>query len=309
MTESTAEGFGHAKVILLGEHAVVHGSPALAAAIEGGFRAEARRGGGPSLAVPAWGVAVRPGDDDVLARALSALIEEAPPAARDATLVVEPRVPSRAGLGSSAALAVAAARALSRLAGEEPDDERVEAWAGRAEEVFHGAGRASGVDAAVACRGGALRFVRGERPRRLALGRPLEAVVAQVEPRAPTSEMVARVGRALEADPVRVRAIFGRIAALVDEAVAAAEAGDDGRLGALLDANHGLLAELDLATPRLEAACAAARSAGALGAKLTGAGGGGCIVALAPGRQEEVRAALAPLASWVAVSPLGGGRG
>lgn len=160
--KGTSEGFGHAKVILLGEHAVVHGHPALAAAIDHGFRAEASLVGGPRLEVPAWQVSVRPGDEDPLAQAFAVLLEAAPAAVQQASVLVEPRVPSKAGLGSSAAMSVAIVRALCGLAGRHADDGEVEAWAGLAEEVFHGAGRASGVDAAVACRGGALRFVRGE---------------------------------------------------------------------------------------------------------------------------------------------------
>lgn len=141
----------------------------------------------------------------------------------------------------------------------------------------------------------------------MTFARPLSVVVAQVEPRASTKAMVEHVSRALEADPERVRGIFDTIGALVDSAVESASVGDAEKLGRLFDDNHRLLAELGLSTPGLEGACAAARDAGALGAKLTGAGGGGCMVALAPGRETAVRAALEPHASWVAATPLGGG--
>jgi len=304
---TTFEGFGHAKVILLGEHAVVHGHPALAAAIDRGFRAEARLGIEPLLEIPAWQVSVRPGDEDPLARALEVLLAAAPEQVRRASILVEPRVPSRAGLGSSAAMSVAIARALSGLSGRAASDDEIEAWAGRAEEVFHGAGRASGVDAAVACRGGTLRFVRGEPPRQVSFARPLSVVVAQIEPRASTKAMVEQVSGALEREPRRVRGIFDEIGALVDDAVDAASAGDAEGLGRLFDDNHRLLGELGLSTPGLERGCELARNAGALGAKLTGAGGGGCMVALSPGCENAVRAALEAHASWVAATPLGGG--
>lgn len=292
----SARGIGRSKVILLGEHSVVYGQPALAAALGLGVRVRAEQAERPSLAVPAWGVEVGPGEADDLSRVFAALLAEAPPAVRSARLIVDPEVPSRAGLGSSAALAVAMIRALASLSGETLSDDEVERRAGLAETIFHG--RASGIDAAVACRGGALRFVRGEPPR--SVGCPLlPAVVAQVEPRSPTSEMVALVGRALEAEPDRIGAIFAEIGVLVDSAVSRLEAGDLTGLGGLMGHNHRLLRELGVSTEALDDGCHAALAAGAVGAKLTGAGGGGCLIALAPGCDEAVEAALSPRSLWV----------
>jgi mevalonate kinase len=299
-----SEGRGLAKVILLGEHAVVHGQPALAAALDVGVRVRAVRAASPRLLVPAWDVDVGPDGGSELSTVFRAILAEAAPVVREVELTVAPEVPSRAGLGSSAALAVAMVRALATLAGERPDADEIEARASRAEAIFHG--RASGIDAAVACRGGVLRFVRGERPAAVAC-RPLPAVVAQVEPRTSTSEMVARVARALEAEPRRVGAVFEEIGGLVDEAVRRVEVDDLDSLGDLMDRNQGLLRDLGVSTPALDRACARAREAGAVGAKLTGAGGGGCMIALAPGCEDAVAAALEPLSTWVRRARLGEG--
>ncbi len=304
-----AEGVGQAKLILLGEHAVVHGRPALAAALDRGVHATARRGRvrvkGPRVRVPAWQVDVVPdanGDD--LERAMARLFEASPSEVRDAVVDVEAVVPSRAGLGSSAALSVAVVRALAALAGDDLDVIRTEVLAGLAEEVFHG--RASGIDAAVAARGGVLRFLRGAAPVAVDLGAPLPAVVAYVEPRVPTREMVSQVGAAYGKRPEEVGARFEAIGRLVDDATTALVDGALDDLGRLMNENHAELSALGLSTPTLEEACAVARSAGAVGAKLTGAGGGGCMMALAPGCESEVAAALEPLALWVTTVRLGG---
>jgi mevalonate kinase len=297
-------GFGHSKLILLGEHAVVHGRPALAGALDVGVRVTARPGSGPRLRIPAWGLDVEPASSasDDLTRAMGRLFERAPAGARRAVAEAEPEVPSRAGLGSSAALSVAVVRALADLGGEDPDEGAVEALAGLAEEVFHGS--ASGIDAAMASRGGVIRFVRGEAPAPVAC-EPLQVAVAWVQPRVPTRDMVDRVRAALDANPAEIEAVFDEIGGLVGRAADAIARADLAGLGRLLDENHRLLARLGLSTPELDAACEAARRAGALGAKLTGAGGGGCVMALAPGRARAVEAALAGGAGWVRLALLG----
>src|SRR5262245_61969605 len=119
--KNEGEGRGAGKVILLGEHAVVYGHPALAAALDLGVRAQARKAGGPArLRVPAWGIDVpaagadaAAGEASAPARALAALEAALGLAPGGHDLDAEATVPARAGLGSSAAFAVAAARALS----------------------------------------------------------------------------------------------------------------------------------------------------------------------------------------------------
>jgi mevalonate kinase len=272
--------FAHGKILLLGEHAVVHGRPALAAGLSRGMSAEVVDGAEPRLQIPAWGVDVTPHDDSAVARAFAALLGALPDAFAGATVRVVPGIPGGAGLGSSAALAVATARALAEHAQVTLDEAALFDAAMAAEQVFHG--NPSGLDHAAAMRGGLMRYVRGTPPsiEPVVAAQPISLVVAQVEPGADTGRMVGGVASRLQRLPTAIGATLDAIAALVDRAQSAVEAGDQATLGEAMTVNHGLLAALGVSTPALDVACHKARTAGALGAKLTGAGGGGCIVAL-----------------------------
>jgi mevalonate kinase len=193
-------------------------------------------------------------------------------------------------------MAVASARALAEAAGHLLAPDQLFEAAMAAERVFHG--NPSGLDHAVAIHGGLMHFVRGNPPRMrsVALGGHFRLLVAQVEAGADTGRMVASVAALREAHPV-ARALCADIGALVAEAETALTAGDQAAVGRLMNLNHGLLSALGVSTASLDAAVHAARAAGALGAKLTGAGGGGCMVALVTDdTAPAVAAALAPLA-------------
>lgn len=276
-----------AKVILLGEHAVVHGKLALAGALDRGATARATRVGAPgSLRLLPWGRVARPGEQDEVARAFRAVVDAVlgPDAHVDAE--VETEVPGGAGLGCSAAIAVALARAVAAADGRTLDDDSAAAAGNAWEKVFHG--NPSGIDAAVAARGGVLAFRRGEPPRRVSVREPLALAVAYTGEAASTRQMVSQVARQLERRPQVVERTLDGIDTLSLKAVGAIEDGRLHELGRLMDLNHALLAGLLVSTERLELACNTARAAGALGAKLTGGGGGGSAIALAPGRVEHV---------------------
>jgi mevalonate kinase len=272
-------GFGRGKVILLGEHAVVHGEPALAGALARGVRAVAAPGPA-QLRVAPWGVEARPGGAAPVDRAFAAML--AATGAGAVTVTAEAEIPVSAGLGSSAALAAAVARALSA------DATRIEDAVAASERVFHG--NPSGIDAAMALGGGFGRFTRAGGLARFAAA-PVRICIANTGRRRDTGALVAGVGARLAERPAETGALLRSIGTLVDEGVAALRDGRLADLGAVMDRNQSALAELGVSCPELEAACALARAAGALGAKLTGAGGGGCVVALAPGREEPVLAA------------------
>jgi mevalonate kinase len=280
------------KVILLGEHAVVYGAPALAAGIDRGVTASAEVSPAASLRVGERQVTA--GDGSELARALTALFAalDAPPLAVTAEL----ELPAGAGLGASAALGVAIARAVLAVAQPDVTPESPEARtrvlvaADAWERVFHG--NPSGVDAAAAASGGCIRYSRLEGPTNVPVARTLPLVIALAGPPASTREMVEQVARLFERRPeLREKSVNG-IGALVENARLCIEAGDLPGLGKLMDLNQMLLAGLMLSTEGIERACAAARGAGALGAKLTGSGGGGAVVALADLDPEPVLAAL-----------------
>jgi mevalonate kinase len=138
---------------------------------------------------------------------------------------------------------------------------------------------------------------RGSVVQAIASAVPLVLAIGHSGTSSSTSAMVEAVARLLEEQPASVRQTFDAIHGIVRDAKRAMEVGDLGVLGHLLDANQRLLAALRLSTPEIESMCHAARAAGALGAKLTGAGGGGCVVALV-GTPEVGEAVVA---GWNAV--------
>ena len=273
------------KVILLGEHAVVYGVPAIAAGIERGVEASAVAAPSSTLRV-AQRRAVA-GDDSELGRAFGALLESlaAPPLAVEANL----GLPPGSGLGASAALAVAIARAVLEASGVPRDPQRVLAAAAAWEGVYHG--NPSGVDAAAAAHDGCLWFDKATGLQPIALGRDLVLAIGLAGPPASTKAMVEGVARLRERRPEVVDKALEGIHALVRNAKLCLEAGDLPGLGSLMNYNQMLLSGLFVSTEGIERCCGLARDAGALGAKLTGAGGGGAVVALCEGSAEPVLSA------------------
>lgn len=280
-------------MILLGEHSVVHGSPAIAMGINRGISAVARPADKDLLTVSPWSSRVRPRDkgDEPLERAFAIALStysSRPPLRID----VQVDLPSGAGLGCSAALGVAIFDAIDGALCIKRSREELGARVRRWEEVFHGS--PSGIDNMTAAVGGLLRYEKGAPLERLSLARPIQIVVAHSGETSKTKEMVSLVASQLASDSARVRGKFDEVSDLVDRAEAALSTGDLPTLGRLLNVNHGILSSLLLCTPRIEELCRLARAEGALGAKVTGAGGGGCIVALAEDERhaERIRDAL-----------------
>ncbi|MSP62437.1 MAG: mevalonate kinase, partial [Myxococcales bacterium] len=205
------------------------------------------------------------------------------------TLTARFDLPTGAGLGSSAALSVALVRALGLVADRVIAGHLLLDAAMAAETVFHG--RASGIDHAVAALGGFGLFTREHGLRPLDRARPVPLVVGHSGRERDTQGRVARVAELHSEQPEETRARFAAIATLVARAALAIGEGNFGELGAAMDENQRHLAALEVSCQEIEALCAIARDAGAVGAKLTGGGGGGCVIALAPGREEAVRAA------------------
>jgi mevalonate kinase len=285
----TCVGFG--KIILLGEHAVVYGYPALAAALDRGVTIApvATPAGGPlRLELRVWNVAVVAGDEHPVARSLAAIADELGAGRPPLSLIGDAQIPPGAGLGSSAALAVAVARAVLTHLQRPLDLGLLTRAAGASEALVHG--RPSGVDVALAIAGGVGVFRRTTGLLPLTRVPPLRVLVGPSGAPRSTAAMIDQVAQATGGQPDDAR--LRELGALTDTATAALIAGDRAGLGAAMNRAHGLLADLGVSTPALDALCEAARAAGADGAKLTGAGGGGAVIAVAPpGREPAVLAA------------------
>jgi mevalonate kinase len=278
-----------AKIILLGEHAVVYGQPALAVPVSGvRARATARLGapgGGITLSAPDLGE--QPFDeesDDERAQALLLAARNAAqlvcpgPARPDLALTLSSQIPMARGMGSSAAVSAAIGLAVCGLYGLEIDSATLSALVYRTEALLHGA--PSGVDNTVVAYERTVWFIRGQEPIFVPIGAPLHLLIADTGAPSQTKDTVAAVRRRREQAPAHIDEVCAGIGALVMQARRAATEGDLPGLGRAMCANHALLQSLAVSTPRLDAVVDAALGAGALGAKLTGGGGGGCAVAL-----------------------------
>ncbi|MGB8331384.1 MAG: mevalonate kinase [Polyangiales bacterium] len=281
-------GFGGGKVILLGEHAVVHGFPAIAAGIDRGVSAWAQAAQRDLLRLSPWGLTIAPDNhgDEPLERAFAAVLAlypERPPLEVSA----EVDLPAGAGLGCSAAIGVAVLDAIDEALGLERPRAELASSALAWEKVFHG--NPSGIDNTMSALGGVALYRKDAALRPLRSNKPLHLVIGYSGETSSTKEMVASVARQLVHDGERVNQAFRAIEVLVRNATLAIESGDHVALGQLLDLNHTLLSSLMLCTTKLDEMCQTARRAGALGAKMTGAGGGGCMFALAPKHDEALR--------------------
>jgi mevalonate kinase len=256
-------GWGSGKLILVGEHAVVHGEPAIAFAVDLGTRATLT-----PLDADTPNEVHAGFDDAQLSAALATAL--GPTGWR---VELTSTLPVGRGMGSSASLGVALARARFAAQGHEPTPDEVFDAAMKVEAVFHGT--PSGLDVAVSARGGALLYQRTPAPTFQPLAcPPWQLVVVDTGKKGSTRELVAGVAARRPAIDPHLRAVG---------VVARAALGclhDARALGPLLNENHALLRQIGVSTPELDELCAAALAAGALGAKLSGAGGGGVAIAL-----------------------------
>lgn len=200
-------------------------------------------------------------------------------------------IPIAAGYGSGAAAAAAAVLAVAGLAGRSLPLAELAALARVADVVAHG-GLATGLDAAGSVYGGVVRFTVAGGGTAIAAVPPLALILADSGVRAETGRINAGVQERLDAD-ARLAAVFPAIGRLVHAAETALLAADWPALGQCMLENQRLLTELGVSCPEIDALVAAALAAGAYGAKLSGSGGGGLVLALAPpGRQEGVADAM-----------------
>ncbi len=282
MTSATAPG----KVILLGEHAVVYGRPAIAVPV---WQAVATaevvdRSDGAGCVIVARDLGqelwLREHDDAqplvLVTRLALARLNLAPDP--DWAITLYSAIPMASGLGSGAALSTALVRAIFAHAGQEAAPAMVSAIVYESERIYHGT--PSGIDNTVIAYGAPTWFVKGQPPASFRPPAPFTLVIAHTGIASPTRATVGAVRAAWQADTARYEARFDAIAALVMAGRGAIQRGDWALLGMLMDEDQALLEQLDVSSPELARLIAIARTAGALGAKLSGGGRGGNMIAL-----------------------------
>jgi mevalonate kinase len=305
----TASSVG--KLILCGEHAVVYRRPAIALPVAGvcaRVSVEAAPiGSGVVFEAPdlgrAWTLADAP--DDPLSALAAGLLERLRVADPSLQIAIASDIPIASGMGSGAAIATALVRALAGFYGQHIPPDQVSTLVYESEKRFHGT--PSGVDNTVVAYERPVWFERraaadadsgasSTQPpliEPIRIGAPFTLLIGDTGVRSATRLPVAEVRRRRQENQARYEALFDQVGALVAAARAALEVGALVELGRLLSNNHALLREIGVSCPELDALVAAALEAGALGAKLSGAGWGGVMVALTDRADtERVSAAL-----------------
>ncbi len=290
-------GVAPGKVILFGEHAVVYGQPALAVPVTQVQATAVVTPGGDGFWIDAADLGRRyrlehaPAGDPLaraaeLARARAEL--ERLPAAE---LRLSSTIPIAAGLGSGAALCTAALRALAQCLGLALEPAELSAMVFETEKLLHGT--PSGIDNTVVVFGQPVYFVKGQPPLPLRVARPFQLLIADSGLHSPTRLTVGDVRAAYEREPERYARLFQSIGDIARQARASLETDRPHDLGQLMQRNQALLCELGVSSPALDRLVTAAEQSGALGAKLSGGGRGGNIVALiTPATHSAVEAAL-----------------
>ncbi|UCE35865.1 MAG: mevalonate kinase [Thermoplasmata archaeon] len=292
------EGSGYGKVILFNEHFVVYGIPAIASAIGSKTIAKVEQieGQGWSLdddrpATPGYKKEKMEHQRDSIERILKAAAIDVNQTPINIYLVGDLKAAS--GVGASAASCAAIARALSAEFKLGFLDEKINEIAFEGEKGYHGT--PSGIDNTVATFGGLIWFKKGvpNIMEGLTLKQPVEIVMGNTGIVANTKEAVAGVRDRKQKDPVKYDRLFGAANELAKYARSALVSYDLETVGKLMDKNHELLQSIEVSSTELDFLVEVAREQGAYGAKMTGGGLGGYMVALTPGEEIQERVARA----------------
>ncbi len=303
--KSTASAPG--KVILVGEHFVVGGTPAVALAINLRARATVQPREDRAITIYSKELRIREkfSEEEVNKKSPLYPIYIAANLARryislgkglDITITSE--LPPAAGMGSSAAVSVATAAAIIALK-KKVSRAVVSQIAFEAEKIVHG--KPSGIDNTISTYGGAILYIKDKGFTRINPKlKNVALVLADTGIPRSTGEMVAKVRKLKARYSSVLDPIYKSAEVLACEVAKALEMGDVKTVGELMNINHGLLSAVGVSIAKLEELVYTARNAGALGAKITGAGGGGLIVALCYKRDlKRVKSALAKVAKKV----------
>ena len=293
------KGTGFGKVILFNEHFVVYGLPAIASAVGAKTTALVERQHGSGVEI----IDNRPETKGYKAEKLAQQKESLDLMLKFMnidtrnqayTVTLAGDLIAASGVGASAASCAAIARAFSDELGLNYSDDRVNEVAYEGEKGYHGT--PSGIDNTAATFGGLIWYKRegtSQIMERMKLSRPVDIVMGNTGIVADTKVVVAGVKERKEREPERYAEIFKNADRLARDARRQLEMFSLEEVGKSMDLNHELLQQIEVSSAELDMLVDLARNNGALGAKMTGAGKGGYIVALTPGRDLQERVAHA----------------
>jgi mevalonate kinase len=291
MTTASAPG----KIILVGEHAVVYGRPAIAVPISKvkatATVEEAARGTGCVIIAKDLNRTIRvieAGPEDPLAAIVRSTLAHFHAQELDATITVTSTIPIASGMGSGAAVSTAIVRALAGHLGHTLNNDILSALVFEVEKLYHGT--PSGVDNTVIAHARPVFFVKNRLVETFTVKLPLYILIADTGVLSPTKTTVGDVRQAWETNQEKYDTWFRQVGQIALMARAAIIGGEPCALGALMDGNQWLLEQMGVSSPEIDRLVQAARQAGALGAKLSGAGRGGNVIALAA---DQTRGAIA----------------
>jgi mevalonate kinase len=282
MTVAYAPG----KVILFGEHAVIYGQPAIAVPVtQVKAKAMVERGPeGQGITIVAedllqsYSLEQAPPDDALRAIVVSTLEHIGVGTKHDLTITVSSTIPIARGLGSGAAVSTAIVRALSKYFEHPLTPQAISDLVYETEEIHHGT--PSGIDNTVIAFEKPVYFIKDQKMEIFSVKTPFLLAIADTGIASPTKVVVGDVRRAWEREREKYEEIFDEIGTIAEMGRQAIERGEIDMVGQLMNENHRLLQLMGVSSPELEGLVEAARQGDALGAKLSGAGRGGNIIAL-----------------------------
>jgi mevalonate kinase len=292
-------GAGFGKVILFNEHFVVYGIPAIASAIGAKTTAVVQRGAGSGVEInddrpetKRYKAEKLAQQKESLDRMLKFMNIDTNNNAFSITLAGD--LIAASGIGASAASCAAIARAFSQELGLNYSDDKVNEVAYEGEKGYHGT--PSGIDNTAATFGGLIWYKRegaSHLMEHMRLKKPVAIVMGNTGLVADTKIVVNGVKERKEKEPEKYAHIFKNAEQLAYDAREQLEAFNLEKVGSYMDENHALLQQIEVSCPELDALVDLARDNGAFGAKMTGTGKGGYMVALTPGRDLQERVAKA----------------
>lgn len=286
------------KIILFGEHAVVYKRPALAVPVnQVHVEVEVSDSTQPGIWIYAPIIDLQaelstlPPDHAIASVILKLFQHLGISPHPNLSLTINSTIPVAAGLGSGAAVSVALVRALSLAFSRPLTNAQINQLVFEIEKLHHGT--PSGIDNTVITYNMPVYYIKDKPIETFKCGKPFTIVIGDTGVPAPTKESVGDLRRLWLRDPNRFETIFDEVAQISSMARHLIETGRPELLGELMDHNHEFLQQMTVSSPELDVLVAAARKAGALGAKLSGGGRGGNMIALAdPASAESVAAAL-----------------